>query len=397
MKPNVKLAAVGVAVGAVLAALPLQAAGATPQAEATTVRSHVQLPAGMTAGVAVYDRATHTFTERSNATKQFRSASVVKLLIALDELWSLGPDYALPSADQAQLNIMLRSSDDAAASDFWARNGGGAIVERMVARLHLHDTAPPAGGRGWGFTAMTADDVVQIYRYVLDYAPAGLRNQIMGNLHQSTPCGTDGYDQSFGLPSAFKGRLAVKQGWSGYGAAPADPCSSSALTSTPDVNGGNAKNTVASAGDIDYISSALHTTGTVGAHDRVIVAVLSLHTPGTSFKQAAYDLTTVTRSLDVPSAVRAPAQPAPPHVDGYYFGTWSTDVPVRAEPNGTSTQTGTVPSGTEVRVTCQIHGEEQVFDGIVNDLWAYLPDLGGYMSNIFFEYPDNALPFVPDC
>jgi len=38
---------------------------------------------------------------------------------------------------------MLRSSDDDAATHFWNLDGGPQIVSRMVARLHLADSAPP--------------------------------------------------------------------------------------------------------------------------------------------------------------------------------------------------------------------------------------------------------------
>ncbi|MFJ6392408.1 hypothetical protein ACIQJT_32940 [Streptomyces sp. NPDC091972] len=44
----------------------------------------VTVPAGVTAGVAVFDRQTATFTEQLNPDMPFRSASVVKLLIALE-------------------------------------------------------------------------------------------------------------------------------------------------------------------------------------------------------------------------------------------------------------------------------------------------------------------------
>jgi hypothetical protein len=70
---------------------------------------------------------------------------------------------------------------------------------------------------------------------------------------------------------------------------------------------------------------------------------------------------------------------------------------VRAEPTTASAQVGTVPASQEVRVTCQVQGEEVVSGNTRNEWWTYLPDLGGYMSNIYFEYPDNRLPRVPVC
>jgi hypothetical protein len=391
-----KLVVVVATVGTVLAVTPMAMASATSRTETAGQPSPVEVPAGMTAGIAVYDRVTQRFTERTNGDRRFRSASLVKLLIAADLLWELGPDYTLPAADQEQLEVMLRSSDDAAASAFWARNGRGAIVERMITRLHLEDSAPPPPEHsGWGSTVLSADDVVRIYRYVLEQAPSEVRQLIMGNLHRSTECGTDRFDQTFGIPDAFVGTHAVKQGWVNFGEAPRVPCGQP-------VHATNAARTAGAsitpdADEVNYGSGALHTSGTVGKNDRVIVVVLSLHAIGTSFQRAAYDLTRLTRSLRVPGAVRAPAQPAPPASDGLWFGTWSSNVAVHAQPTTTSAQVGTVPSGIEVLVDCQAEGEEVVSGSNRNNLWTYLPEFGGYMSNIFFEYPDNRLPVVPDC
>src|SRR5215470_18920231 len=110
-----------------------------------TVRDGLPVPAGVTAGIAVFDRYSGQFVQQLNADHPFRSASVVKLLIVLDVLWDLGPAYDVPPEDHASLEVMLRSSDDDAASYYWDQRGGAAIVDRMVERLGLSHTAgPPA-------------------------------------------------------------------------------------------------------------------------------------------------------------------------------------------------------------------------------------------------------------
>jgi hypothetical protein len=44
--------------------------------------------------------------------------------------------------------------------------------------------------------------------------PPAQANVIMSNLAQSTPTGTDGYPQRFGIPEGlYAGPVAVKQGW----------------------------------------------------------------------------------------------------------------------------------------------------------------------------------------
>ena len=342
----------------------------------TTAPAHAA--PGETVGYAVFDRTTNTFTAQSNATMRFRSASVVKLLIAFDYLWDRGTPAA---PDRPALEAMLRGSDDDAADDFWSRGGSASIIERMVARLGLQHTAPPpAPHQGfWGYTAISPADTVRIYRYVLDSAPSVIRDYLMTQLRQSTRCAMDKFDQSFGIRSAFASPSAVKQGWSGFGR-------------RGDCDGEPADSTTSAPGfdipGLDLTRRALHTTGTVGAGDRSIVAVFTLQPVGTSFGAASNRLTAVTRGLTVPGATP---------VGGSWFGTWGSRVKVRATPSTSADIVGTLPAGIDVAVRCQQVGELVQAEGYRNEWWAYLPERGGYMTNIYVSSPDNKLPGVVDC
>ncbi|MFD5335696.1 hypothetical protein [Streptomyces hawaiiensis] len=368
-------------------------AAAHPRAEraAGTVQTSeaAQIPAGVTAGVAVFDRRAGTFTEQANESAQFRSASVVKLLLTLDFLWNRGPDYTIPPADRARLEPMLRGSDDDAADHYWSTYGGSAIINRMTARtsLGLRDTAPPPAGYPgfWGYTAVSARDTVAIYRYILEKAPAPVRDFIMDNLRRSTRCSsTDHFDQHFGIAGSFDRPWAVKQGWSGkYGKG---TCGSEAEPA-----GTQAEPAAAApraAADVNLTRPALHTTGTVGADDRTIVAVLTLHPDGTSYGKAYTDIGRLTRSLNVPGGVR----PA-----GTWFGTWGELVSVRKGPTTGDDRITRLPAGVEVLVGCQTRGQVVDVPPYTNEWWAYLPQYGGYMSNIYMSSPDNRLPNVPEC
>jgi hypothetical protein len=276
----------------------------TPAASPLAVeRSPVVAPPGINAGIAVFDRQTGTFIEQLNATRRFRSASLVKLLIALDYLWSRGPDYALSEADRGRFELMLRGSDDNAATYFWQRSGGEQVVQRMITRLSLQNTAPPSavGLKGWGSTTLSAADIVRIYQYILDTSPAAVRDIVMGNLRRSTPCGTDRFHQAFGIPSAVDGPWAAKQGWFGFGDVPANPCTAQSSVLAVPVTGPVIRG-AAPTGVMN--GEVLHTTGTVGDSDRLIVAVLTQYPPGTSFLDAAATLTLLTRSLKLTDAAR---------------------------------------------------------------------------------------------
>jgi hypothetical protein len=193
------------------------------------------------------------------------------------------------------LDLMLRSSDDNAASYFWDLAGGRVVVTRMVSRLGLKDTQPPpADHTGWGSTAVSAADLVRVYRYLLDAAPAPVRDYVVGNLRQPTRCGTDGFDQSFGIPSAFGRPWAVKQGWYEFGGVPPSRCVEHAGAKNP------GRVLVPAGNTVDWYGEVLHTTGIVGTGDRTIVVVLTLHRHGTPFTTATAALTTLTAALRVP-------------------------------------------------------------------------------------------------
>lgn len=166
--------------------------------------------------VAVLDRNTGQIIS-NNAGQPFPIASVVKLFIADDLLLQESQgETKLSDADRKSLDVMLRSSDDGAAQNFWDRSGGNAIIARVKARYGLTGTTAPYNGH-WDVTQSTASDLVRYYNMLLDGSgglPPEQANVIMGDLAQSTPTGTDGYPQRFGIPEGLYAEpVAVKQGW----------------------------------------------------------------------------------------------------------------------------------------------------------------------------------------
>jgi hypothetical protein len=240
------------------------------------------VPDGVTAGFAVFDRTLGAATVHHDSHRRFRAASLVKILIALDRLEADGQD--LPAPERARLESMLRASDDDAANWFWDSYGGPEIAKRMITKLRLTESAPPPAGYPgwWGYTAVTAADMVKIYRYVLDSADPWIRDVVMDDLRRSTRRAADGNDQWFGIPSAVDRPWAVKQGWSRF------PSSVSTAGSV----GGPA------AYDLDLTRPAMHTSGTVGADDRRILVVLTLHEVGTAWHESAARITALTRQVN---------------------------------------------------------------------------------------------------
>ncbi len=199
------------------AAQPDQPAAAFAGLDARTRQATAEAAkSGADIETVVLDRNTDQ-TVSNGDNKPFPIASVVKLFIADDLLLQESKGQTtLSPADRKSLDVMLRSSDDSAAENFWNRSGGSAIITRVVARYGLTGTTPPYNGH-WDVTLSTARDLVRYYDMLLDGSgglPPEQVNVIMGNLAQSTPTGDDGYPQRFGIPEGLYGEpVAVKQGW----------------------------------------------------------------------------------------------------------------------------------------------------------------------------------------
>lgn len=76
---------------------------------------------------------------------------------------------------------------------------------------------------------------------------------------------------------------------------------------------------------------------------------------------------------------------------------WGSDVAVRNDPALGDNLLTRLPAGVEVLVGCQKKGQAVSVPPYTNDWWAYLPQYGGYVTNIYISHPDNQLPDVPLC
>ncbi|WP_327145035.1 hypothetical protein [Nocardia sp. NBC_01327] len=201
----------------VTTAAPVAAApglpGPSPQAIALQVQSAIQAASpGTTVGIDVVDTQTGAVLADLNADQQFYTASVVKVLIALDAMQSQGwqPD----SGTTAQLQQMLATSDDDIADSLWDADGGDAIVTRMANLVGMPGTQAPEDSSEWGETLTTPQDVVTLYQWLTTQAPPSASNLILTALRGTTQISADGTDQYFGIPDGLNGDdWAVKQGW----------------------------------------------------------------------------------------------------------------------------------------------------------------------------------------
>jgi hypothetical protein len=221
----------------------------------------VQAAAGVepntTLGAVVYDRVTAQALLSFNADRQFRSASLVKLMIAIDAL-----NRGASDTKREQIARMLSFSDDNIASSLWVQDGPG-IIKRVVSLVGLQHTEPPEQAGKWGEVKLTANDMVLVYQYIMDKLPAADHTLVVDALAQAPRQAADGSDQYFGIPDGLNTQWAIKQGW-----------------------GNNTKTMV------------LHSTALVGANYRYIVILLTEHPLGSGWSTCKQSVTAAARALN---------------------------------------------------------------------------------------------------
>ncbi|MFD6275786.1 hypothetical protein ACFWFI_09465 [Streptomyces sp. NPDC060209] len=79
------------------------------------------------------------------------------------------------------------------------------------------------------------------------------------------------------------------------------------------------------------------------------------------------------------------------------FTTWGSDVNVRQEPRLGAPVVAVLAGPTQVRVSCQVEGDTVNTAGHTNNAWSFLPEFGGYISNIFIDHPSPWLPGIGTC
>ncbi len=148
------------------------------------------------------------------ARRPFPTASMVKLFIAEDILHRARQGrLQLSREDWAQLQDMIRRSDDPAASDFWVRFDGDRMVRDVAARYQLTDTRPPSIWGQWGETTTTALDLARFLARLPTVAHPFDASALLAWMRTATPVAADGFDQRFGVFGTVPGLPAVKQGW----------------------------------------------------------------------------------------------------------------------------------------------------------------------------------------
>lgn len=217
-----------------------------------------------TYSVAVLDRATGELEGNRNRATPLYSASLVKLVVAIDVLQRRSGGLHVEESDLALIRRSLSASDDDAMNTLWDRFQGAEAVERVAAQLRLTTLRPPSSPGNWGDTLLSATDMVLLFDHVLTRMPPPERDLIMGALDSASPIAAGGFDQAYGFDArAVREPTATKGGWM-----------------------------CCRDGEI-----SMHSAAVVGPSRRFVAAILSTHAGGSGYSPAKESVTDLAEHL----------------------------------------------------------------------------------------------------
>ncbi|MFG2038925.1 hypothetical protein [Dactylosporangium sp. NPDC048998] len=155
----------------------------------------------------VLDRRTGATAGSPDASTPQRTASMIKAWLASDYL-RRNPDPS--NSNLSQLSLMIRTSDNDAASYFWDLDGKFASISRLVQICGLTDSKAYID---WASTLVSARDAARMGACIGDGRAAGAKwtDWVLNEMRNVAK------DQKFGitpaLPAAEQASTAVKNGW----------------------------------------------------------------------------------------------------------------------------------------------------------------------------------------
>lgn len=187
------------------AAEPSPAQAAVDAGDATVTRD------GTDVGIAVLDRRTGTLATNDAGASLFNSASLSKVLTAVDLLTDTEEST---DTERRLIQAALGPSDDRAMNSLYTRSGGSSGITRVIERLGLQDTTVSDDASQWGEVQLSPRDMTSVLRFVVDGLAPADRDLVLASLTAAPAQATDGFDQAFGLlDPARRGPAAAKQGW----------------------------------------------------------------------------------------------------------------------------------------------------------------------------------------
>jgi hypothetical protein len=155
------------------------------------------------------DRVTGAVYRNVNATVAYPAASTMKLAMMTDILQRADAGtITLTPADKEEMFQALYTSNDDDANDLWNQFEDGSFLQRIQA-FGMNTATFTSSVPNWGFMYCSAEDLDNLINYVLDRAPASVRNYLVFRLQH-----VSSIDQQWGVWGAGpENHPGNKDGW----------------------------------------------------------------------------------------------------------------------------------------------------------------------------------------
>lgn len=160
---------------------------------------------------ALIDRTTGTLSGSDNQSTAQRTASMIKAWLASDYLRLAAEKGTTPSTTQLNtLSIMIRDSDNTAATNTYASVGEEESIARLIDICELTDTE---AGINWAKTTVSARDAVRMGACIADGRAAGdtWTDWVLTEMQSVRGSGLFGPIEV--LPDEEAEQTAIKNGW----------------------------------------------------------------------------------------------------------------------------------------------------------------------------------------
>ncbi len=160
-------------------------------------------------GIVLDDRATGAVWRDANATVDYPAASTMKLAMMTDILLrAQAGSITLTPADQQEMFQALYTSNDDDANDLWDQFEDGSFLQR-IQTFGMSSATFTSSVPNWGFMYCSAQDLDNLMNYVLNDAPASVRDYLVYRLQH-----VSAIDQQWGVWGAGpENRPGNKDGW----------------------------------------------------------------------------------------------------------------------------------------------------------------------------------------
>jgi Beta-lactamase enzyme family len=164
---------------------------------------------------ALMDRRTGQIWGSSTMDQTSWTASMIKAWLAADYLRRASEQYQTPSADMLHtIEIMIRDSDNAAASTLYQLNGEADSINRLISLCGLTDSSPnPAG---WAVTNLSARDTVRMGTCIAGGEGAGPQWTDWLLTQMRSVRGEGDFGIRDALPPAQAATVAIKNGYEDF-------------------------------------------------------------------------------------------------------------------------------------------------------------------------------------